>query len=80
MTDSVRRAVVADEYGEDRPVSGVEKQVGLRGVVEVRLAEDERHSEQVAVVGDRVRGVRPPDRDVVGSGGVDRALWALGGD
>jgi len=55
----IRRPVVADEEGQNATVAGVEEQVRLRGVVEVGLAEHQRHPEQVLVELDRIGLVAP---------------------
>jgi hypothetical protein len=75
---AVRGAVVADEHREDAPVAGVEEEVGLGGIIEVGLPEDQRHPQEVPVERDRVLGVAPPDRDVVGPRRPERAVGRLG--
>jgi hypothetical protein len=70
----VRLAVVAHEERHDAAVAGVEKQVGLGGVVEVGLAQHQGHPEEVAVEGERVGLVAAPDGDVIGPGGVKRTV------
>jgi len=63
----------------DVAVAGVEKEVGEFRGVEVRLLEDERHSEEVAVERDGARGVAAHHGHVVGAGQVEWAVrrgWA----
>ena len=79
LTAAVRGAV-ADEHRQDAAVVGVEEEVCLVRVVEVRLAQNERHPQQIAVELQGVCLVRPPDGDVVGARGVDRGVGQVGGD
>jgi len=74
------RGAVADEHRQNAAVAGVEKEVCLVRVVEVGLAQDERHPQQIAVELQGVGLVRPPDRDVVGARGVNGRVGRLGGD
>ena len=53
------------EDGDQAPVAGIEVQVALRLVVEVRLLEDERHPEDAFPEIDRRLPFRPDERDVV---------------
>ncbi len=67
----VGRAILVREDGDEPPVAGVEVEVALGGVVEVRLLEDERHAEHALPEVDRRLPVRADDRDVVDALGLD---------
>jgi hypothetical protein len=59
------------EHGDQAAVAGVEVQVALGLVVEVRLLEDERHPEHALPEVDRRLLLRPDERDVVDALGLD---------
>src|SRR5262249_37152116 len=61
----VRLAVLVREHSDQPAVAGVEVEMALRLVVEVRLLEDERHPEQALPEVDRRLPVRADQRDVV---------------
>src|SRR3954449_121309 len=61
----VRHALLVGEDGDQPAVAGVEVEVALARVVEVRLLEDERHAEHALPEADRRLPVGSDDRDVV---------------
>ena len=64
-------ALLVREHGDQPAVAGIEVQVALGLVVEVRLLEDERHAEQPLPEVDRRLPVGPDDRDVVDALGLE---------
>src|SRR3954462_7634754 len=61
----VRHALLVGEDRDQPAVAGVEVEVALRRVVEVRLLEDERHAEHPLPEVDRRLSIGSHDRDVV---------------
>src|SRR4051794_1802176 len=61
----VGRPVLVREHGDEAAVAGVEVEVALVLVVEVRLLEDEWHAEHALPEVDRRAPVGPDERDVV---------------
>ena len=61
----VGRALLVGEDGDQAAVTGVEVEVALRSIVEVRLLEDERHAEHAFPEVDRRLAVGAGDGDVV---------------
>ena len=64
-------ALLVREDGDEPPVAGIEVQVALRRVVEVRLLEDERHPEHALPEVDRRLPVGADERDVVDALGLE---------
>ena len=69
----VRLPLLVREHGDEPPVAGIEVEMALRRVVEVRLLEDERHAEHALPEVDRRLPVRAVDRDVVDALALDLA-------
>src|SRR3954449_240184 len=61
----VRHALLVGEDGDQPAVAGVEVEVALGRVVEVRLLEDERHAEHALPEVDRRLSIGSPDREEV---------------
>ncbi len=66
-------ALLVREDRDQATVAGVEVQVALRGVVEIRLLEHERHAEQALPEVDRGLPVGSHERDVVETLALDLA-------
>ena len=64
-------ALLVREDGDQPPVAGIEVEMALRRVVEIRLLEDERHAEHALPEVDRGLPVRAVDRDVVDALGLE---------
>src|SRR4026207_1396989 len=67
------RALLVGEDSDKAPVPGIEVEVALGGVVEIRLLEDERHPEHALPEVDRRLAVRAVDRDVMDALRLDLA-------
>ena len=68
---AIGRPPLANKEGDQVPIAGVEVEMGLLWYVEIRLLEDERHTEHTLVEVDRVLPVRADQGDVVHAGRRD---------
>src|SRR6185312_12096912 len=66
-----RAAILVREHGDQPAVAGIEVEVALRLVVEVRLLEHERHAQQALPEVDRGLTPGPDERDVVDALSLD---------